>query len=69
MKEKVADLEKRLSRHDDQIARLFSKMDSTNNHLTDIQKSLDQIKYTGIGALAYYVLSEVGFLEGLKVLS
>jgi hypothetical protein len=69
MKEKVADMEKRLSRHDDQIARLFSKMDSTNSHLTDIQKSLDQIKYTGIGALAYFIITEVGFLEGLKVIS
>jgi len=69
MKEKVELIERTIARHDEQIARLFSKVDSVNQHLIDIQKSLDQIKYLGLGMLAYFVISEVGFIEGLKLAS
>jgi len=69
MKEKVELIERTIARHDEQIARLFSKVDSVNQHLIDIQKTLDQIKYVGLGMLAYFVISEVGFIEGLKLAS
>jgi len=69
MKEKVELIERTIARHDEQIARLFSKVDSVNSHLIDIQKSLDQIKYVGIGMLFYFVISEIGFIEGLKLAS
>ena len=69
MKEKVELLERSVARHDDQIARLFSKVDSVNGHLIDIQKTLDQIRYIGMGMLFYFIISEVGFIEGLKVVS
>jgi len=69
MKEKVELIERTIARHDEQIARLFSKVDSVNQHLIDIQKSLDQIKYLGLGMLAYFVISEIGFIEGLKLAS
>ena len=69
MKEKVELLERSVARHDDQIARLFSKVDSVNGHLEDIQKTLDQIRYIGLGMLFYFVISEVGFIEGIKAVS
>jgi len=69
MKEKVELLERSVARHDDQIARLFSKVDSVNSHLIDIQKTLDQIRYIGLGMLFYFIISEIGFIEGLKVVS
>jgi len=69
MKEKVELLERSVARHDDQIARLFSKVDSVNSHLVDIQKTLDQIRYIGLGMLFYFIISEIGFIEGLKVVS
>ena len=69
MKEKVELLERSVARHDDQIARLFSKVDSVNGHLIDIQKTLDQIRYIGMGMLFYFIISEIGFIEGMKVVS
>jgi len=69
MKEKVELIERTIARHDEQIARLFAKVDLVNGHLVDIQKSLDQIKYVGLGMLAYFVISEIGFIEGLKLAS
>jgi hypothetical protein len=69
MKERVDRLEQSLNRHDDQIARLFSKIDSTDNHLQDIRNSLMQLKFGFIGALGYFVLAEIGFSEGIKLLS
>jgi len=68
MKDQIEQISRAIQRHEDQIARLFSKVDSTNSHLMDIQKSLDQIKYVGLGMLAYFVISEIGFIEGLKII-
>jgi hypothetical protein len=48
---------------------LFSKIDSTDNHLQDIRNSLMQLKFGFIGALVYFVLAEVGFSEGLKLIT
>ena len=62
-------VDRTLSRHDDQIARLFSKIDSTDNHLADIRNSLMQLKFGFIGALGYFILTEVGFSEGLKLIT
>jgi hypothetical protein len=62
-------VEQTLNRHDDQIARLFSKIDSTDNHLQDIRNSLMQLKFGFIGALGYFILTEVGFSEGLKLIT
>lgn len=62
-------VKKSVERHDGQIARLFAKVDSTKEHLTDIQKTLDQIRYIGMGMVFYFIISEVGFIEGLKLAS
>jgi hypothetical protein len=62
-------VDRTLNRHDDQIARLFSKIDSTDSHLADIRNSLMQLKFGFIGALVYFVLAEVGFSEGLKLIT
>lgn len=67
MSDQIENIKRSIERHDDQIARLFSKVDSTNEHLADIQNSLLQIKYVGLGMLFYFVISEIGFIEGLKL--
>jgi hypothetical protein len=69
MEERLNRVESVITRHDEQIARLFSKIDSTDNHLADIRNSLMQLKFGFIGALVYFVLAEVGFSEGLKLIS
>jgi len=67
MSDQIENIKRSIERHDDQIARLFAKVDSTNEHLADIQTSLLQIKYVGLGMLFYFVISEIGFIEGLKL--
>jgi hypothetical protein len=69
MEERLNRVESVITRHDEQIARLFSKIDSTDNHLADIRNSLMQLKFGFIGALVYFVLAEVGFSEGLKLIT
>jgi len=69
MEERLNRVESVITRHDEQIARLFSKIDSTDNHLADIRNSLMQLKFGFIGALGYFILTEVGFSEGIKLIS
>jgi hypothetical protein len=69
MQQRMERIEQTCNRHDDQIARLFSKIDSTDSHLQDIRNSLLQLKFGFIGALAYFVLTEIGFSEGLKLIT
>jgi hypothetical protein len=69
MEQRIDRLEQKVTLHDDQIARLFSKIDSTDNHLQDIRNSLMQLKFGFIGALGYFVLAEIGFSEGLKLIT
>ena len=69
MEQRVEHLEKAVSRHEDQIANLFSKVDNVNLHLTKIQNTLNQIRWMGTGAIVYYILTEVGLLAALKVVS
>jgi hypothetical protein len=69
MEQRIDRLEQKVTLHDDQIARLFSKIDSTDNHLQDIRNSLMQLKFGFIGALGYFILTEVGFSEGIKLIT
>ena len=45
MEERLNRVESAITRHDEQIASLFSKMNDVNAHLTNIQNTLNQIKY------------------------
>ena len=69
MEKRVERIEQTIVRHDEQIASLFSKVDDVNEHLIGIQKSIDQIKYIGIGMVVYFTISEIGFLSGLKMVA
>ena len=69
MEQRVQHLEKAVSRHEDQIASLFSKVDDVNLHLTKIQNTLNQIRWMGTGAIAYYLLTEMGIFAALKVVT
>jgi hypothetical protein len=41
-------------------------MNDVNAHLTNIQNTLNQIKYIAIGMIAYFVLQEFGFFAAFK---
>jgi len=60
-------VELQLDKHSIQIAKLFSKIDDTNGCIIKINNSLLQIKYGVYGALGFYVITQVGILEALKI--
>ncbi len=68
MEERVTRLETTVERHDTQIGKLFSRIDETNRCIAKINTSLLQIKWSVYGALGYYVITQVGIIEALKVI-
>jgi len=67
MEDRVARLETTVERHDTQISKLFSRIDETNRCIAKINTSLLQIKWSVYGALGYYVITQVGIIDALKV--
>ena len=56
-----------LDKHSIQIAKLFSKIDDTNGCIVKINNSLLQIKYGVYGTLGFYVITQIGIMEALKI--
>jgi len=67
MEDRLARLETTVNRHDSQITKLFSRVDETNRCIVKINTSLLQIKWSVYGALGYYVITQVGIIDALKV--
>ena len=67
MDDKMTRIELQLDKHSIQIAKLFSNIDDTNGCIIKINNSLLQIKYGVYGALGFYVITQVGILEALKI--
>ena len=68
MEERVARMETTLDRHDSQITKLFSRVDETNKCIQNINNSILQIKWSVYGAIGFYVVTQVGLLEALRVI-
>ena len=56
-----------LDKHASQIAKLFSKIDDTNKSIAKINTSLLQIKWGVYGALLYYVITQIGIIEAMRL--
>jgi len=56
-----------LDKHASQIAKLLSKIDDTNDKIPRIFTILNQIRYFLYGGFAYFIASEVGMFNLLKV--
>jgi len=67
MEDRVGRLETTIDRHDIQISKLFSRIDETNRCIAKINTSLLQIKWSVYGALGYYVITQIGIIDALKV--
>jgi len=68
MEERIARMETTLDRHDSQITKLFSRVDETNKCIQKINNSMLQIKWSVYGAIGFYVVTQVGLLEALRVI-
>ena len=55
-----------LDKHSNQIAKLFSKIDDTNDKIQKIFNMLNQIRYFIYGGFAYFLASEVGMFNLLR---
>tara|TARA_R110002012_G_C11410412_1_gene586929 strand:+ start:396 stop:605 length:210 start_codon:yes stop_codon:yes gene_type:complete len=67
MEDRLTRLENAIDRHDVQIAKLFSRIEDTNKCIQKINTSLLQIKWSVYGALGWYIITQVGFIEAMKV--
>ena len=53
--------------HAEQIAKLFSQIQDTNDRLLAIEKSILQLKYMAYGFIFYGISSQAGLLAALKI--
>jgi hypothetical protein len=67
MEERVARMESTLDRHDSQITKLFSRIDETNKCIQKINNSMLQVKWSVYGAISFYIITQIGIIEALRV--
>ena len=65
--DRVARLETTLDRHSTQINKLFSRVEDTNKAIQKINNSMLQIKWSVYGAIGFYIVTQIGIIEALKV--
>jgi SMC interacting uncharacterized protein involved in chromosome segregation len=58
-----------LDKHTSQISKLFSKIDDTNAKIQKIFNMLNQIRYFLYGGFAYFIASEVGVFNVLRLVA
>ena len=68
MEERVARMETTLDRHDSQITKLFSRVDETNKCIQKINNSMLQVKWSVYGAIGFYIVTQIGLIEALRVI-
>ena len=68
MEERIARMETTLDRHDSQITKLFSRVDETNKCIQKINNSMLQIKWSVYGAIGFYIVTQIGLIEALRVI-
>ena len=62
-------IQMQLDKHSSQIAKLFSKIDDTNAKIQKIFNMQNQIRYFLYGGFAYFIASEVGMFNLLKLVA
>jgi len=67
MEERVARLETTVDRHESQISKLFGRVEDTNKAIQKINTNMLQIKWSVYGAIAFYIITQIGIIEAFKV--
>ena len=65
--DRVARIETTIDRHDSQITKLFSRIDETNKCIQKINNSMLQVKWSVYGAIGFYIVTQIGIIEALRV--
>ena len=67
MEERVTRLETTVDRHESQISKLFGRVEDTNRAIQKINTNMLQIKWSVYGAIAFYIVTQIGIIEAFKV--
>jgi hypothetical protein len=67
MEERVTRLETTVDRHESQISKLFGRVEDTNKAIQKINTNMLQIKWSVYGAIAFYIVTQIGIIEAFKV--
>ena len=67
MEKRVTRLETIIDRHDTQISKLFSRIDETNKCIQKINTNMLQIKWSVYGAIAFYIITQIGIIEAFRI--
>ena len=67
MEERIIRVETTLDKHSTQINKLFSRIEDTNICIQKINNSMLQIKWSVYGAIGFYIVTQIGLIEALKL--
>ena len=67
--EDIKRIQMQLDKHSGQISKLFSKIDDTNDKIQKIFNMLNQLRYFIYGGVAYFLASEVGMFNLLRLVA
>ena len=67
MEERITRMEKTLDKHSTQINKLFSRIEDTNEAIQKINTNMLQIKWSVYGAIGFYIVTQIGLMEALRV--
>lgn len=66
IEERLLKSEIRLDQHEKQLNMLHQDFNIMNSTLSNILRSINQLKFLGIGALGVLVIQQIGIFEALK---
>ena len=67
MEERIIRVETTLDKHSTQINKLFSRIEDTNKCIQKINNSMLQVKWSVYGAIGFYIVTQIGLVEALRV--
>ena len=67
MEERVIRLETAVDRHESQISKLFGRVEDTNKAIQKINTNMLQIKWSVYGAIAFYIITQIGIIEAFRI--
>jgi len=67
MEERITRVETTLDKHSTQINKLFSRIEDTNEAIQKINTNMLQIKWSVYGAIGFYIVTQIGIIEALRL--